>query len=722
MVCTDYFAYRSSKIKQKQTSGPSILTNKDSSLLKDVVEIVEIIDMLSNLVRYCKMKIKQGWQRAGLLKFIETLLTPENNHKIRLEALNLFLLFLDYQSEESVKEISLIYASIINFQAFEPPPIREPRILSLSHCVGKDETGILAARIYSQYGYVSWTSSADGKFAFNKTVKQEPVVAKSASGVEEEEENLELIEIIIKKIIDSAINVVSTIPPKEYSKASCRDIFNCSDCDSLKFQWKLFKMEIMKMFFPSVSRILDIPIEDNQGFKCCPTKVLDLLLNFLKKNTTTPVIFGEAMQIKEMATALLHELILNQEENREIIHEVLRQSMMYPTHKAGIFIISTWIMASHLDKYEFLAPPIPFQILSQENLTEGGVLRTANLSFNITLRRYLNYLRLSTLDKKKDDELFQSLSSVLIFFREIALENVFKLDSLSWELLLSILMEIQNDCLIGKGKDIIASSPLQGDCNRIIADTVIGIFILSRPNSIFWEQLANQITTCRYNVHYVKAWTTFLTQLTKLMVHEIYGIQLASPKNNIMEFVKLKVKNIKSTGGPLSPTGNRNFDGKNIDKKEAVSSVSNLNLTNKLEGGFLGNILQTEESYASETIWVLNYHEISWLKGEVLVQTWKEILCVIGKIEDISNSMIHSEAISCIVKLWELLEPVRKIQQNNPKAPKIDGLDLSGILFIAAGMPVKFSESIALAGACLCKEICKTSVSGPPVNIKLLCN
>jgi hypothetical protein len=81
------------------------------------------------------------------------------------------------------------------------------------------------------------------------------------------------------------------------------------------------------------------------------------------------------------------------------------------------------------------------------------------------------------------------------------------MDTCSWELLLNLLLDVQADYLIdGKFTERIGVSQYSKDYNRMIADTVFGTWILSRPNAVFWVKLEKQIKTCRYNIHYVKSW------------------------------------------------------------------------------------------------------------------------------------------------------------------------------------------------------------------------
>jgi hypothetical protein len=192
----------------------------------------------------------------------------------------------------------------------------------------------------------------------------------------------------------------------DYSKANCKSLFASNICDNLKFHWKLFTNEIIKYLFPSISRILGFPVEDGQGFNYCPPKLLECLISFIRKITTIPLIFGETMPQKEMSFGLLQELLLNQESNREIVHEIIRQSMMHKTYKNATFIITTWIMSSAVEQPEFISRSI--QPSTSPSLDTSP--QTSMSIFPKFLRRYLKYLRLSVLNSIMEDEI-QVISS-----------------------------------------------------------------------------------------------------------------------------------------------------------------------------------------------------------------------------------------------------------------------------------------------------------------------
>jgi hypothetical protein len=149
-------------------------------------------------------------------------------------------------------------------------------------------------------------------------------------------------------------------------------------------------------------------VEQAEGFSSCPILLLEALINFVSQVTTLPIYFGEEMPQKEMGIAILQELLLNQEENRELVHEIIRQSMMHNTMRTGTYILNTWIMTAEGEQFEFLVASGPNAMSSAESLIEEdsstSIRKMVNPASNKILRRYLNYLRLAALDKRMDDE------------------------------------------------------------------------------------------------------------------------------------------------------------------------------------------------------------------------------------------------------------------------------------------------------------------------------
>ncbi|KAI8926778.1 hypothetical protein BC831DRAFT_211576 [Entophlyctis helioformis] len=98
--------------------------------------------------------------------------------------------------------------------------------------------------------------------------------------------------------------------------------------------------------------------------------------------------------------------------------------------------------------------------------------------------------------------------------------------------------------------------------------------------------------------------------------------------------------------------------------------------------------------------------DIEWWNAENSLWIWKSLLCVIGRIRDISTPAINCEATACIVHVWDALEKIRQSQKfENVGMP--DLFDFSGILFEGASMSLEFIDSIIVAVGCVCRLMCR---------------
>jgi hypothetical protein len=132
--------------------------------------------------------------------------------------------------------------------------------------------------------------------------------------------------------------------------------------------------------------------------------------------------------------------------------------------------------------------------------------------------------------------------------------------------MMTLMLEIQREYLVDKLKDQTSTSIYAKDYIRLIADTMIGVWLLSQTkNSQLWITLGNEIKSCRYSVHYIKSWSSYLHQLTKLMVEKIYGMKLTVPVTLGKEIIRGKVRK-----GAISPTSNR------LQLSDTISKVPEL--------------------------------------------------------------------------------------------------------------------------------------------------
>jgi hypothetical protein len=94
---------------------------------------------------------------------------------------------------------------------------------------------------------------------------------------------------------------------------------------------------------------------------------------------------------------------------------------------------------------------------------------------------------------------------------------------------------------------------------------------------------------------------------------------------------------------------------------------------------------QTSLDYMQvETMDYMNLKNLLVSKRE-LYSTWKNMICVIGKIHLITDPNIHYEVVQTVIGVWDILERLRVTQSCEAKTEP-SAIDFIGIVFKAAGM------------------------------------
>ena len=369
-VSLDYFAYRASKM----TKATSILSGagRESMHSKEAVELVDVIELVHRTMTQCREKMRSGWQRDAILLFVQQLLATDNHHRLRREGLRLLLLYVESHAETRhalvlgpfalpVFDLSVFATPSIQLSVFATPSIQlsvfatpsiqlsvfaTPSIqlaTSCMHCVGPDEVGLLAAKMLDP-SHVPWTQHP-------QTAKAKPlesIVLRTLGN--EVAENCELLCDIITKLTDLALLAIAKLVPKDQTKASVSALLASADCTSMRNLWKLLTTHVARTIFPSFYNIVYGPFDGTQNTEICttemcPVQLLEKFTDFISHVTLVNISFTESITTKQLATALLYELLMGSDENREFVHEILRQSLLGSNMKAAISILSGWILS-----------------------------------------------------------------------------------------------------------------------------------------------------------------------------------------------------------------------------------------------------------------------------------------------------------------------------------------------------------------------------------------
>ena len=223
-VAIDYFSYRVMKIKGYYLDLDRIggQNPKDFINSKDAIDLFETLDIFELILKYCKPKIKQGWQRKSLLSLIDTLLSVENHHRLRQRGLKMLLVYLEEQTED-LKESIEVFKSVVRLEYFTTATLVSAD-LGTNHLVGEDEKGSLAKRLFDS-DYVPWKAkcksltpkSRKASEVERKTVneKGEKIEIHDKSVIigrvvgQEKEEQIELLQMILDHLVTMSMDTAA---------------------------------------------------------------------------------------------------------------------------------------------------------------------------------------------------------------------------------------------------------------------------------------------------------------------------------------------------------------------------------------------------------------------------------------------------------------------------------------------------------------------------------
>ncbi|KAJ3326385.1 E3 ubiquitin-protein ligase bre1 [Blyttiomyces sp. JEL0837] len=203
-------------------------------------------------------------------------------------------------------------------------------------------------------------------------------------------------------------------------------ILNSTALNSALFSWSMFKRHYIKIIFPAVHEKFQGKTETTRAqptFVTCPPQLLQSFTTFVIRNVLDPSISGvsptpiEAVSVSvtldltcKRATVLQH-ILLHNVEDREIVHELLRQSLLTPFANADVaryslFVLRTWIFCAPDDRPLFMRTTGAHAMkLAKQSSVASDVINSSgdggnDAWVNIFARRYIRYMQLVFLDRK----------------------------------------------------------------------------------------------------------------------------------------------------------------------------------------------------------------------------------------------------------------------------------------------------------------------------------
>ncbi|KAJ2993016.1 Ral GTPase-activating protein subunit alpha-2 [Globomyces sp. JEL0801] len=312
----EYICYKIEKIREKSLPIGS----------KDVANLFETFTLFEKILKYCYEKINNGWMLIRIHTIFDILLHPGNHQKLRKHGLVLLLQFLESQNPVAI-ESKQLYAKVVDLSLFPPPDVPDEDG-SIYECTGEDETGILGEFLMKdmikngEKQHKSFEDLNSGNLDNKLQLIIGVVVPKEGLDLVNHKE---LLNDILNNIVDIANRISKNLKFKEYTATEFSLLIHDESCLKLNQMWNFFKDAYIRKLFPLINAKLKSQTDILKYDKFCSIELLDVLLQFISKITTTVVHLSENSLPKEVGIGLLQELFLGDEENREFIHEMFRQ-------------------------------------------------------------------------------------------------------------------------------------------------------------------------------------------------------------------------------------------------------------------------------------------------------------------------------------------------------------------------------------------------------------
>ncbi|KAI8895011.1 hypothetical protein BC833DRAFT_602787 [Globomyces pollinis-pini] len=705
----EYICYKIEKIREKSLPIGS----------KDVANLFETFTLFEKILKYCYEKINNGWMLIRIHTIFDILLHPGNHQKLRKHGLVLLLQFLESQNPVAI-ESKQLYAKVVDLSLFPPPDVPDEDG-SIYECTGEDETGILGEFLMKdmikngEKQHKSFEDLNSGNLDNKLQLIIGVVVPKEGLDLVNHKE---LLNDILNNIVDIANRISKNLKFKEYTATEFSLLIHDESCLKLNQMWNFFKDAYIRKLFPLINAKLKSQTDILKYDKFCSIELLDVLLQFISKITTTVVHLSENSLPKEVGIGLLQELFLGDEENREFIHEMFRQGFILHQPSIPIHIISCWLTQPDEDTHRFLTS----SCISLKDPTPSVV------KGNIMLRRYIKYFRISLFGKTLTPEKqFSMFKNIIYFYRFIACETFHKLDQRSWEALMKSLLDIQDQLFINAlTSQYTLKSPYLDDIIQLLTETIFIVWIRSdTKNEQMWRNLEISLNQLGEIENYLKQWMAIMIQMTNILTDHSFKLSATditqkedhtkAKRINRGKMLATSQQNLLANNQP----SNANHSGHSIHVPTNTSATKGPNRLSKIIGDDPENSQEsdkTSDDGAADTGYgwsaLAENGDFTAIKNLEhwnsfnAMYIWKNLLCCIGKIHEIRNVDVHFQIITCIVNIWDILNKTRQMQPfDNSKAPSL--FDFAGILFKAADMPIEYSRSVEIASGCICRMMCK---------------
>ncbi|KXS13439.1 hypothetical protein M427DRAFT_366793 [Gonapodya prolifera JEL478] len=509
---------------------------------------------------------------------------------------------------------------------------------------------------------------------------------------------------------------------------------------NLRTMWDLFARVYLKWLFPGVARRIGIEVIDGDGFATCPAEVLNIFVSFVfrvsagdrevdkglggiggNQDRTTSATATVPM-VNEPTSSVLRQLLFGNEQCREMVHEIIRQSLLVPWKhysvcELGIAVVREWILAPDDHRPGFLRDTSPPQSPAPDR---GHLSKSLLIGSSVSLgldsegeavsnpgsyvKRYIRFARMVFLERKDRagfwDQQATLFKDVIDLYRTFSMQSFIPLNEENWETLMTVLLEIEYQIMAQKVEKaaFMGRESLQDEMASLLIETILCVWLRSgTKKQYFWNKLRDQLSksgTTRWKPTILE-WARVMQKLTKLMGVHNFGVDFDnSTSNRRFRTQSAQPGKRQSQSGPRAPALDAptpSVEQGTTDQDDEKSRASSQEMIN--------------ESPSPKISDFVNLQNWKWTAESVLF-SWKNVLCVLGNVNDIDDPLNHAEAIVCLIHVWEMLALIR-LQQPYKGVPLPPMFEFMGWVFQACDMSSRFSEGRAAAYCLLCRMMCR---------------
>ncbi|KAJ2959225.1 hypothetical protein NQZ79_g5312 [Umbelopsis isabellina] len=387
------------KIKQKTDRPTSWHSKELTSLQKTLL-------LLRKMFLYVPELMRNGWQRQNIATILSHILDHGNHPRLRALGFHLLLLWLNDQVVE-YPECMGLFANAISLDLFLLDDIQAMS----SGNTTQDATSTSEDKDYRP------SPTTNGGLQFVKRINERNTEKAFGHGLDRHErikkanrdlrqtiistgpqaplfpnpnpptfnDSISLIHIFLFNFVRLAYVAVGSQPPPDEYEFPPGDTYEMDDgiatgmgidaaSASAKFLFRIFRTYYLSKFFPATA--IELKLEgvpkngslSNFGFASCPPSVLELLLLFLTLDgldakCTVPSTHPSYLpSTSSPAVPIVKSIILGSPQSREIIHELLRQSLILPctnqdyrtTVRAAMHVLGVWAISGEDERPAFL--------------------------------------------------------------------------------------------------------------------------------------------------------------------------------------------------------------------------------------------------------------------------------------------------------------------------------------------------------------------------------